>query len=196
MSEARSLLLLCECKVKVAKMFNHFIQKRGDDFLFCITLVDTNQEDQPLIYVNEALLLLTGYRREELTGKNCRVLQNGQGNPESRRIIREAIRNQRPVCRDLLNFRKNGDRFYNRLVLLPLGGYIYLGLQHEISEQYFEKLTPLQDQVILDRIKTPLSTLLLSDLISETDYHKEFAEATERLRSFILQTPDQMMRLF
>lgn len=175
---------------------DEFIQKRGDDFPFCITLVDTNLEDQPLIYVNEALLRLTGYRSEELIGKNCRMLQNGQGDPESRRIIREAIRNQRPVCRDLLNFKKNGERFYNRLVLLPIGGYLYLGLQHEIPKKYFEKLSHLLDQEILDRTKNPLSMLLLSNMISEDNYKKEFAEAMERLRSFILQTPDQEMNYF
>lgn len=174
---------------------DEFIQKRGDDFPFCITLVDTNAKDQPLIYVNEALRLLTGYRNEELIGKNCRVLQNGQGHPESRRIIREAIRNHRPVCRDLINFKKNGERFYNRLVLLPFGGFFYLGLQHEIPQYMYERFPFFEDQQILDQTKNPLALLLLSDMISEDDYLHEFEDAAARLRNFILQAPDESVQV-
>lgn len=40
-----------------------------------ITLSDPDQEDNPIVYANEAFELITGYSREEIVGHNCRILQ-------------------------------------------------------------------------------------------------------------------------
>jgi PAS domain S-box-containing protein len=36
-----------------------------------ITLSDPDQEDNPIVYANEAFELITGYSREEIVGHNC-----------------------------------------------------------------------------------------------------------------------------
>jgi PAS domain S-box-containing protein len=55
-------------------------------------------------------------------------------------LIRDAIKNAKPVEVTLKNFRKNGELFYNRLSITPLfdseGHLIYfLGVQYDLTEQ-------------------------------------------------------------
>ena len=40
-----------------------------------ITIADARQEDNPLVYVNEGFVRLTGYGLDETLGHNCRFLQ-------------------------------------------------------------------------------------------------------------------------
>lgn len=170
-------------------MFSEFIQKRGDEFPFCVTLVDTSLPDQPLIYVNASFRNRTGYTNEEILGNNCRFLQNGKGDPEARKAIRTAIEKRRPIMRDLVNYKKNGEIFYNRLVLIPIKDKFpaYVGLQHQIPQNLFNQTISPDEHDILDRTLNPLTILLLSDMTSEEIYKSQFEQSTARLRNFILQ---------
>jgi PAS domain S-box-containing protein len=169
-----------------------YIQKRGDRFDFCITLADADAEDQPLIYVNKIFADFTGYAREEAIGRNCRFLQNGQSDPEVRRHIREALAQHRPICADLRNFKKSGEEFFNRLVLLPFSSKqrrLYLGLQHAVPATMIQK-SSLEDELeILDRTVNPLSVMMGRELRGITEEDQIFRDSVRRLRDFVLQGP-------
>ena len=105
-----------------------------------ITLSDPDQEDNPIIYANEAFELITGYSSEEILGRNCRFLHGEDRDQEGLDEVRTAIREKKSVTVTLRNYRKNGELFYNRFTIRPLfgreGDLIYfLGLQHDISNQ-------------------------------------------------------------
>src|SRR4051812_49852696 len=40
-----------------------------------MAITDPRQPDNPIVFVNDAFLNLTGYPREEVLGRNCRFLQ-------------------------------------------------------------------------------------------------------------------------
>ena len=169
--------------------FNEFIRKRGDEFPFCVSLSDTNHADQPLRYVNESFKSLTGYSDEEILGRNCRFLQNGQGDPETLEKIRTAVKNRRPACVDLMNFKKDGEKFFNRLILLPVKDKTpaFLGLQHEIPEASYKKFVYANVEELLDRTLNPLAILLMADMKSEDLYKAQFEGFTQRVRDYILR---------
>lgn len=82
----------------------------------------------PLIYVNPAFEKLTGYKKEEIVGRNCNFLQtdNTTGlryysttSVETGRMSMK-LRGGLPVTSRLKNFKKDGTPFYNRLVMHPL----------------------------------------------------------------------------
>ena len=83
-------------------------------------ITDPHQHDDPIIFVNDAFCRLTGYGRDELIGRNCRFLQGPQTNPADVRMIRDAIRDRRPVELELLNHKKSGEVFWNKLLVSPV----------------------------------------------------------------------------
>ncbi len=105
-----------------------------------ITLSDPDKDDNPIVYCNKAFEIITGYSKEETVGRNCRFLHEQDKDQEELQLIRDAIKNAKPVEVTLKNFRKNGELFYNRLSITPLfdneGHLIYfLGVQYDLTEQ-------------------------------------------------------------
>ena len=96
-------------------------------------LVDPHAHDNPMTHVNEAFVELTGYAREDVLGRNCRMLQGEATDPLAVSEIRDAIAHEQPIGIDLVNHRADGSTFINSLVITPLrhAGQIvaYLGVQ-------------------------------------------------------------------
>lgn len=105
-----------------------------------ITISDPSQPDNPLIYVNDGFQTLTGYTAEDVLGKNCRFLQGARTDPAASERIRTAIRAQRPCVVELVNHRKDGTPFWNRLSITPVrdaSGRVthFIGVQSDITER-------------------------------------------------------------
>ncbi len=105
-----------------------------------ITLSDPDQEDNPLVYANEAFELITGYSREDILGRNCRFLQGDDRDQPGIEQIRQAMRENKSVTVTIRNYRKDGELFYNRFSIRPLfdrdGRIIYyLGIQYDVTNQ-------------------------------------------------------------
>nr|AML77049.1 putative LOV domain-containing protein [Asparagus densiflorus] len=96
-----------------------------------LVVTDAIEPDQPIIYVNEGFEKGTGYRAEEVLGRNCRFLQcrgpfAQRRHPlvDSAKVseIRRCLEIGIPFQGDLLNFRKDGSPLMNRLQLTPIYG--------------------------------------------------------------------------
>lgn len=100
---------------------------KGDPFAAAIRatrmpmiITDPRQDDNPIVFVNEAFLALTGYAREEVLGRNCRFLQGPQTDRTSIDAVRAAIAKRHDINVDLLNYRKDGSTFWNALYVSPV----------------------------------------------------------------------------
>jgi PAS domain S-box-containing protein len=76
--------------------------------------------DNPVVFVNDAFCRLTGYSRAEIIGRNCRFLQGPQTDRAAVAKIRAALAAQQPLEIDIRNHRKNGEPFWNRLLMAPV----------------------------------------------------------------------------
>jgi PAS domain S-box-containing protein len=83
-------------------------------------MTDALRPDMPLVYVNEHFIALTGYQPSEVIGRNCRILQGPQTDSRDVDRIREAIRHAQPLYIELLNYRKDGQTFWNGVLLRPI----------------------------------------------------------------------------
>ncbi|XP_073140314.1 adagio protein 1 [Henckelia pumila] len=132
---------------------------------------DALEPDNPIIYVNSGFEMVTGYRAEEVLGRNCRFLQC-RGPYAKRRHplvdstvvaeIRRCLEVGIEFRGELLNFRKDGSPLMNRLHMTPIYGEDET-LTHIIAIQVFI-------EVNLDLGPLPGSSA------------KESAGASERLR--------------
>ncbi|MFB6284507.1 MAG: PAS domain-containing protein [Halobacteria archaeon] len=104
-----------------------------------ITVSNPCLKDNPLIYVNKSFERLTGYRKSEIIGMNCRFLQGEGTSRNNVNKIREAIDAGEKVAVELLNYRKNGEKFWNHVEINPIyddDGKLrfYIGYQMDVTE--------------------------------------------------------------
>lgn len=121
-----------------------------DNSVVGIAIADMRQPDSPLIYVNDAFTRITGYSRDLAIGFNCRFLQGPDTDPVELRRIREAIEQGLPYSGELLNYRHDGSRFWNRLTLAPVAGGggkpdFYVANQVDVTHLKLERGVQLQE---------------------------------------------------
>jgi len=109
-----------------------------------ITIADAGLPDDPLIYANAGFEKLTGYSASEVIGRNCRFLQGPATDREAVAVLHTAIQERRAVTVTLLNYRKDGSPFWNRLSITPVhdaAGVVthFIGVQSDVTEEKLAK---------------------------------------------------------
>jgi PAS domain S-box-containing protein len=104
-----------------------------------VCLTDPNLPDDPIVFCNEAFEHLTGYDSDEILGRNCRFLQGPETDREQVARIRAAIKTEEVTIVEILNYRKDGTKFWNALHLGPIynedGSVKYFfGSQWDVSD--------------------------------------------------------------
>ena len=87
-----------------------------------VAISDPTLPDNPIIYINAAFESLTGYAAADVLGRNCRFLQGPKTDSDDIARLRTAIAGRRRVAVDLLNYRRDGSPFWNRLRVAPVLG--------------------------------------------------------------------------
>lgn len=141
--------------------------------------------DNPIVEVNVPFLELTGYTREEVIGQNCRFLKGPETEPWLSEQMRDAIKGERPILVQILNYRKNGTSFRNAVMIVPLFGedgelMYFLGSQVEVakgdgylngsaegmssSKGKVESLTSRQREILIQMAEGKLNKQIAFDL--------------------------------
>ncbi len=105
-----------------------------------ILITDPNQPDNPVIYTNPAFSRATGYQPEEIIGRNCRFLQGSGTDINAIAQINSGIAAGREVKATLLNYRQDGQPFWNELKISPVfsetGELLnFIGIQTDITQR-------------------------------------------------------------
>ncbi len=115
-----------------------------------VAITDYRSDDNVIVFVNDSFCRLTGYSREELVGRNCRLLQGPDTDRAKVAAIRAAVAAGQPIETDLLNYRKDGTPFWNRLALAPVfdaarNVTFYFGSQVDVTAER-ERLAALESR--------------------------------------------------
>nr|AML79138.1 putative LOV domain-containing protein [Centella asiatica] len=148
-----------------------FVEQRDDEFslrigdLFnpiipsSIVVSDALDPDFPVIYVNTVFETITGYRADEVLGRNCRFLQcrdsralrrHPSVDPVTVSDIRRCLKEGIDFQGEILNFRKDGSPLMNRLRLAPIHGDDGV-VTHVIGIQVFSEA-----KIDLDSVSYPV----------------------------------------
>lgn len=105
-----------------------------------VVITDARAEDQPVIYLTPAFEELTGYSSEEFLGRNCRILQGPDTDLDAVKRVHNAIAAGEPCEVEMLNYRKDGEPFWNRLAISPIfddSGDLthFVGVQTDVTER-------------------------------------------------------------
>nr|WP_229510645.1 MULTISPECIES: response regulator [unclassified Massilia] len=134
------------------------LEDRGNVFFAAVEMTrmpmvvtDPRQPDDPIVFVNRAFLDLTLYEEKDLIGRNCRLLQGPQTNPETVAEVRAALAERRAVALDILNYKADGTPFWNGLYIGPIfdqdGELLYFfASQIDITERRMSEHSSLQAQ--------------------------------------------------
>ncbi|MFB5662289.1 PAS domain-containing protein [Alteribacillus sp. HJP-4] len=135
------------------------ILKAVDHTRIGITITDPSLEDNPIIYVNDGFTEMTGYPAEESLGRNCRFLQGEDRDKGAIKQLKQAINNRLSTSVELLNYKKNGEQFWNEIYIEPLemdGKSYFLGVQKDITKQkHYEQDLALSKQQV-SSLSTPI----------------------------------------
>lgn len=105
-----------------------------------ILVADARQPDNPIIFANPAFEQITGYTAAQVIGRNCRLLQGPDTDPQTVRQMREAIRNGHECRVTILNYRRDGAPIWLELLIAPVvnsAGQIthHVGVQKDVTVQ-------------------------------------------------------------
>ncbi len=137
-----------------------------------MSLSDPDLPDYPLVYINDAWENRTGYEAAEVLGRNPRLLQGPETDPETVAELSEAIANEEQITVEIRNYRKDGTPFWNELTVAPIhddeGDLAhYVGFQNDVTdrktaerlaEERAEKVTA--ERQALDRVLGRVNGLL------------------------------------
>ena len=103
-----------------------------------MVVTDPRQPDNPIVMANHAFLVLTGYTADEVIGRNCRFLQGPQTSSGDVDEIRKGVSAGGETSVELLNYRKDGTTFWNRVLISPVrdekGSLLYyFGSQMDVT---------------------------------------------------------------
>ena len=144
----------------------HVQQGKGDPFAAAIRatrmpmiVTDARQHDNPIVFANDAFLAMSGYSREFVLGRNCRFLQGEGTDRESVARLNAAIDAGEDIAIDILNYRKNGEAFWNALYISPVtneaGELLYFfASQLDVTQKKLAEITVATDK---DRFEIEVS---------------------------------------
>lgn len=105
---------------------------------------DPSLPDNPIVYVSQGFLDLTGYTLDQVLGRNCRFLQGPGTDQSAVDIIRKGVREGVDTSVCLLNYKADGTPFWNQFFVAALRDaennvVNFVGVQCEVSKAVVEK---------------------------------------------------------
>lgn len=131
-TSTKQLMHACIPNFDISQNLGALVDKK---IAFCLS--DRSTLGCPIIQVSPEFSAMTGYAAEECIGRNCKFLQGEDTERATIEKLRKAIANLEEVQVVILNYKKDGTKFWNMLRVMPVvvGTQLYyMGIQLEVPE--------------------------------------------------------------
>jgi PAS domain S-box-containing protein len=175
------------------KLLEHFVDHANDG----VMITEAEPIDIPgprIVYVNQAITKTSGYTKEEMLGKNPRMLQGPNTDKQQLEKIRAALLAKQPIKVELINYRKNGEEYWVDFSLVPVttkNGRVnhFVSIQRETTyKKQVEKWLQTSRQQLTQAIAASEDVFKHSlDMICSVDEHGRLVKinpACERITGY------------
>ncbi|HSI78372.1 MAG TPA: PAS domain S-box protein [Lunatimonas sp.] len=166
------------------KLMEKVITNTNDAIVITNAVADSDNGPQ-ILYINEAFSRVTGYTPIEIIGKSPSILKGPNTDKEDIQKLNQAIQNREHFEVTLLNYKKDGQEFWNNLSIAPVSdsdGAIsnWISIQRDVTAQKHEAyqnqlLDEISEMFSLENKLIPTLVLVLSHLAEFG--HFDLAEA-------------------
>ena len=138
-----------------------------------IIISDAQQSNTPIIYCNAAFEKITGYKKEEVYGKNCNFLQSDDRHQSEIMTMKNAIEKGKSCKVVLRNYKKDGTLFWNEVAITPILNQKnelthFIGVQNDVTKRIKEEHLKNKIRGILELITYDKSLKTIANSILET----------------------------
>ena len=101
-------------------MIIEWLSRLGVEFQTGFVIVNSQLNDQPILYANQAFYDMTGYTEVNVLGKNGRFLHGEKTDKSIGEKIRECSKSDKAETFEIVNYHKNKNPFWNEITVQPI----------------------------------------------------------------------------
>ncbi len=125
---------------KDRRVIMEWLRRLGVEFHTSFLVINSEIEEHPIVYANDAFFEMTGYSEAETLGRNGRFLHGDKTEQQAIRRVRECVSAGKDELVEIVNYRKNGTPFWNEIAVQPLSFpqkdiRFTVMLQHDITDR-------------------------------------------------------------
>ncbi|KAH1097676.1 hypothetical protein J1N35_014597 [Gossypium stocksii] len=102
--------------------YSQWVREALDELPDNFTITDPSISGHPIVFASRGFLKMSGYSLEEVIGQNGKIFQGPKTNRRTLMEISEAIRQEKDVQVNLVNYRKDGTPFWMLFHMSPVFG--------------------------------------------------------------------------
>jgi PAS domain S-box-containing protein len=125
-----------------------------------LIITDARDPSSAIVYVNRAVLISSGYEREELMGQSPDFLTPHALNPEATLAVQQAVRRGESLRTELRSRRKDGSTYWAGVTLTPVRNtsgavthYVAIGADITATLEEREARERLQEQLYAEGVR-------------------------------------------
>ncbi|MCM3610325.1 EAL domain-containing protein [Planococcus sp. MERTA32b] len=97
-----------------------WLSRLGVEFQTGFVIVNSQLDEQPILYANQAFYDMTGYSENDVLGKNGRFLHGEKTDRAISAKIRECTLSDKADTFEIINYHKNKNPFWNEITVQPI----------------------------------------------------------------------------